>query len=1074
MAGQGCLTEVDLRAWLLGELPEPLSRRMAEHLETCPSCEAAARRLDSLADSFLNSLRHGLRFDVKATKRLHSSAQDDSAPVIDASPGESKSSQIFTILNITGYEIQGELGRGGMSIVYQARQLRPERLVALKMLSSGNPASAERRARLLAEADAIARLQHPHIVAIYEVGQHEGVPFLALEYLAGGTLADRLGGRPLPAREAAELVATLGRAVQYAHENGVIHRDLKPANILYDADGRPKISDFGLAKHERPDLTATGDVLGTPSYMAPEQAGGDRTVGPAVDIYALGALLYELLTGRPPFRAATVLETLEQVRTEEPVPPAQLQPGLPRDLETICLKCLHKEPSRRYASAADLSADLERFLAGEPIRARPVGRGERLLKWLRRHPAAALLLGALFLALLGAGVGGLWLREQRQQARAGSLVEALTTAEPAAVPGLLDQLEEYRPWARPLLAQRLDGANRDSRAWLHLRLAVLPEDAGQRDVLADYLLRARPDELLLVRERLAPHGTELVERFWPVVTDFQAGDERRGLAACALAAYAPADARWLAVRTGVVQLLVRQNPLVAVRWAEALRPVQAVLVPALVDVFRESERPETERRLAVSLVADYAADQPALLTDLLLEAETGTFAILFDKILPHREEAVRLLKRQLAEPPFLWPRQAGLAAFGKLLVALFTERPAPIKVKLARRQANTVLALGRLGQLEPLWRRLRLQDDPTLRSYLVNEAAAQQLPLPVLVDRLAEEKDVSARRALLLALGQYDVETLAAGRRSQLLQRLLQQYRDDPDAGIHGALDWLLRQRWGQARALAEVDNALRGQPPGGRQWLVNRQGQTFIFIRGPVTFTLGEAVWEEDYEGDAPAHPLTIPYSFAIASKEVTVAQFGTYSRRRGYLKKFSPTADCPMNSLAWYDTLGYCNWLSEREGIAPDQWCYTPNAKGEWAEGAQTRPNFLSLAGYRLPTEAEWECACRAGTTSSRYYGSPRELSVYYGYSMMNSQNRAWPVGRLKPNDLGLFDTLGNVAEWCQDLHRPYPNAAKFPDLDIREQRGCAFSDMPELLRSGRRAANYPIIDAGNTGLRVVRTVR
>jgi WD40 repeat protein len=301
-----------------------------------------------------------------------------------------------------------------MSVVYQARQHHPGRVVALKVLLAGGHAGAERRARFLAEADAIARLQHPHIVQIFEVGEHDGLPFLALEYVEGGSLAQRLGGAPLPPRPAAALLEPLARAVQHAHDRGIVHRDLKPANILLAFSGRsqggadeaakappcerplneviPKITDFGLARHERPELTASGAVLGTPSYMAPEQAAGDNpAVGRAADIHALGAILYELLTGRPPFRGATALETLEQVRTQEPVAPSQLQTRTPRDLGTICLKCLQKEPGRRYASAEELADDLRRFLDGRPIRARPAGKLERAWRWGRRNPALALL-----------------------------------------------------------------------------------------------------------------------------------------------------------------------------------------------------------------------------------------------------------------------------------------------------------------------------------------------------------------------------------------------------------------------------------------------------------------------------------------------------------------------------------------------------------------------------------------------------------------------------------------------------------------------------------------------------------
>jgi serine/threonine-protein kinase len=267
----------------------------------------------------------------------------------------------------------GELGRGSMGVVYRARQLSLNRLVALKVILAGAHATAEERARFRREAAAVARLQHGHIVQVFEVGEHQGLPFFSLELCPGGGLDGKLNGTPLPPAEAAALVETLARAAHAAHQKGVVHRDLKPANVLLAEDGTPKIADFGLArKLDEAGQTRTGAVLGTPSYMAPEQARGKgHEAGPAVDTYALGAVLYECLTGRPPFRAATTAETLLQVISDDPVPPSRLAPATPRDLETVCLKCLHKEPSRRYASALDLAEDLRRFLAGEPVRARP-------------------------------------------------------------------------------------------------------------------------------------------------------------------------------------------------------------------------------------------------------------------------------------------------------------------------------------------------------------------------------------------------------------------------------------------------------------------------------------------------------------------------------------------------------------------------------------------------------------------------------------------------------------------------------------------------------------------------------
>jgi eukaryotic-like serine/threonine-protein kinase len=381
-------------------------------LHDAPDAELAA-----MLDAYLSALQAGRQPDKKAllqrypelaatldclealerlvptaeVREANSASEATTLPVHEASQGSDGAAAAAPAVWFGHFELLGELGRGGMGIVYKARQKDLDRVVALKMILGNQFASEDQVRRFQVEAQAVARLSHPHIVHIYETGEVHGQQYFAMQYVEGSSLAERLKCGPLPVEEAARCLIRVAHAVAYLHTRGVVHRDLKPANILLDADGYPYVTDFGLVKLLEADshMTHSGVIIGTPSYMAPEQAAGHHAVvGPRSDVYSLGAILYEMLTGRPPFQEETPLDTLVQVLEGEPASLRQLNPKVPHELELVCLKCLAKDVTERY-TAAELAEDLDRFTRGEAIRARPHSFAQRLARWLRQEPALA-------------------------------------------------------------------------------------------------------------------------------------------------------------------------------------------------------------------------------------------------------------------------------------------------------------------------------------------------------------------------------------------------------------------------------------------------------------------------------------------------------------------------------------------------------------------------------------------------------------------------------------------------------------------------------------------------------------
>jgi serine/threonine protein kinase/formylglycine-generating enzyme required for sulfatase activity len=691
----------------------------------------------------------------------------------------------------------------------------------------------------------------------------------------------------------------------------------------------------------------------------------------------------------------------------------------------------------------------------------------------------------VLLALIGWGA-----YEGHGLLQAHALRDRLLDANINEVPSIVQDMPPYRRWLDPLLHDAYAQAEKDQdrRKQLHTSLALLPVDASQVKYLKDRLLDAEAGEVAVIRDALVPHKDQLVGELWPIVESPPKGKESQRLrAAAALAKYHPDSEKWAKASVLVVHDLVQQNPVYLLYWSEAFRPVKASFLAPLSEVFRD-QRPEqtAERSLAMNLLADYAADNPQTLADLLMDADEKQFVVIYPKLKENGEKAFTLLTGEIDK---------------KLAADLPSSDDK--REKLAKRQANAAVALLRLNQPEKVWPILKHSPDPRARSYLIHRLSPLGADAGAILKRLDEESDITIRRALLLSLGEFSNEKLPPADRIPrlpLLPKLQALYRDDPDPGLHGATEWLLRT-WQQQAWLKQVndewakDQEKRKQrlegiqrmlqkdkekmPP---QWFVNGQGQTMVVIPGPVEFVMGSPLSEKDRRDDELQHQKRIGRTFALAAAPVTKEQFLKF--RPGFshneFRRY-PSATCPIGGVVWYEAAAYCNWLSQQEGISKDQWCYEADARGQVVK---LKEHYLSLTGYRLPTEAEWEYACRAGAVTSRYYGETAELLGAYGWYSSNSPDQTQPVGSKKPNDLGLFDMLGNVWNWCQERSKPYVTSntgRSIEDLediysitptDGRVLRGGSFSSQAVLVRSASRRWVVPANRGDNVGLRPART--
>jgi formylglycine-generating enzyme required for sulfatase activity/tRNA A-37 threonylcarbamoyl transferase component Bud32 len=1005
------------------------------------------------------------------------------------------------------YRVLRHHADGGVGRVNVALDLELRRQVALKELQDRFADDPQFRARFLLEVEITGRLEHPGVIPVYSLGRDErGRPFYAMRFIEGEDLeqainsfhaADRdpdrdRGKQALALRELLRRFIDVCNVVAYAHSRGVLHRDLKPGNILLGPYGETLVVDWGMAKRVDELLTAVGSgddraaldpesawnvtqqgyILGTIPYMSPEQAEGGP-LGIRSDVYSLGATLYHIVAGKPTIAKGDKYAMLATARRGDFAPPRRINHRVPGPLDAICQKAMSGNPDDRYVSARALADDIEHWLADEPVAAWNEPWFVRVRRWVGRHrTAVAAAVAALAVGAVGAGhlFHDYRVRSAERKAAADGLLVALKAADISQVEGIVNQLAPLRPLVLDrLLAMTRGGPTETSGSRRNAALAVLADDSEQAEYLVERIVRTdvHPREITVVRQALLAHGRAsiLAPRLWRLLREGSHRAPANLGAAGMLALFRPHDPAWDQFAASIARTLVMKGPLFIGEWREVFQPIEHHLVAPLRAVFGATSEPREARALAFSLLLDFAV-QPG---------NTSRDPDLAELIGDASPEEFREITRGLGQPK---------SAITVLLAKL--DQPRSLDQDSARREGKIAAALIVLGSPDRAWPLLSRgrSHDIGIRAELVHDFAKYGIDPGSLANELASQSDPATQRALVLALGYYTPETIAPVPRSKLLQSLRDLYVRTGDPGIRSAIEWLVRTRWSLGQELDRLERPARAHElVGDRDWFVNSEGVTMAVIRAgkPLEVDVGSPEDEDGRDSDERLHRVRLERSFAIATREVTGAQFERFlrsepgARAAGDFKRNVSSPDCPVIGVDWLSAAAYCNWRSRQENLHP---YYV-------IEGTTLTIRDQDGLGYRLPTEHEWEFACRAGSKASRPYGASEALLENYAWYVANGAKHSHPVGRKEPNDLGLFDMLGNAFEWTQDRYLRDHDGSRERSAQgganvqpsAREievvLRGGSFNSPATALRCAYRERSSPSDPLETYGFRYVRTL-